>query len=576
MISDNESYSLDQNDSPRAMIRKNQVDASIAAMRSFDLRPRCFQEAGSTCRFDEVGKYLEDSAKFAIIHKFNEAVPASRRIPKEQGDNATYIFNRRAEGPKDGHLTPLVEYNPTLLALTSDFDPKLLNYLTGRYHDEISDEEADRVKYLSIARGANFHACGSKVMERLDNPTNENSYLSLSLLDENLQAIPGATAYVRLTQAIVEYKCFLKEHFKDTFQDYQIIAMPTTKGNGRKDQLFVVASDSKSYIFPIDIRRVPAPTNSAIGWDTKLKGEPIPMIPTIGEEDEEIQSQNLFYGRGLQIRLSEKIVTEKWNCAGAFHSLVLDYQKNYHFFTNGSMDKNGLINTYMEVRPHGMRTFRKVHFYSEQFHEKSDWDILPNSALNKRYHRNDTGVIWSKVTPEHQWEYSNAKTTYWNKLNKPRGTACCIDLLWGENNDEIVKVGISHLVSKERGYVSRFYAFEQKAPSFKVVATSGLFCLGGKKETDINSDSQIFSAPDKVNLQMNVTSYDCPQITFASGLADYQGDSNYAVLSYGVNDCYSRSIVISKERIREFLDLKLARLKHSSQSQGISKQIALK
>ena len=116
-------------------------------------RPSYFDTNGTPCRYDE---YDEPS----------DAIPVIRRIPKNQGNNATYISQRRSKGPKDGTLTALVEYNPTLLPLTSDFDPVLLDYLTGRYHEDISDEEADKVKYLSIARGTNSHNCGGGTRRR--------------------------------------------------------------------------------------------------------------------------------------------------------------------------------------------------------------------------------------------------------------------------------------------------------------------------------------------------------------------------------------------------------------------------
>jgi hypothetical protein len=87
------------------------------------------------------------------------------------------------------------------------------------------------------------------------------------------------------------------------------------------------------------------------------------------------------------------------------------------------------------------------------------------------------------------------------------------------------------------------------------VAVNGPFCLGRKAQTDINAETQIFPRPEKNNLIVGNETYDCPHVTFASGLVDYQADTNYAVLSYGVNDCYSRSIVISKKRIVAFLNL---------------------
>ena len=204
------------------------VVGEITAASLSSEAPSCLRD-GSPCRYDDMGKYLEASALFTIIHKQSDAIPARRRIPKSQANNATYIAERRSKGPPDGSLTALVEYNPTLLPLTSDLDPKLIHHLTGRHHPGITDEEADRAKYLSVARGGNLHICGNS-MRRKDNPTKEQSYLVLALLDEKLQPIPGASAAVRPFQAIMPSSCF-KTWDDDPFQDFQIAAVRSTKGN---------------------------------------------------------------------------------------------------------------------------------------------------------------------------------------------------------------------------------------------------------------------------------------------------------------------------------------------------------
>jgi hypothetical protein len=535
----------DEKESSKTQAVERTNGAKVVESTSTSSRPSCFDNNGTPCRYDDVGKYLEESAKFTIIHRPSDAIPAVRKIPKNQGNNATYIAERRSKGPKDGSLTALVEYNPTLLPLTSDFDPVLLNYLTGRYHKDISDEEADKVKYLSIARGANFHNCGVG-MRRMNNPTEENSYLSLALLDGDLQPIPGASASLRLAQAVLPWKCYNK-FLLEPFQDYQVIAVRSTKGNDKKDQLFVMASDVGTHIFAFDIRRVPAPTNNASGWDTKVKGRPIPMIAK--HENDSHQ----FYGQGLQVRLMEdnNAPGNKMFCNAVLNSNVMDFQKNYHIF---EARRDGILTTYMEIRPHGRRSMRKVNFYADRFHKIGDWELVPNGTISEKGHRDKGNVIVNKASdgPEDQWEYPFPEKTGW-KDSGSRGTSCCIDLAWGSN--ETVKVGISHGVSEERGYVSRFYAFETKSSRFRNVAVSGPFCLGGMAEYDINAETQIFPYPDRNNLVVGNETFTCPHITFASGLVDYQADANYAILSYGVNDCYSRSIVISKDRIREFLNL---------------------
>eukprot|EP00978_Attheya_sp_CCMP212_P032598 scaffold128086_cov46-Attheya_sp.AAC.1 len=53
--------------------------------------PSCFDDKKTPCRYDDVGKYLEESSKFSIIHRPSDAIPTHRRIPKSQGSNASYI-----------------------------------------------------------------------------------------------------------------------------------------------------------------------------------------------------------------------------------------------------------------------------------------------------------------------------------------------------------------------------------------------------------------------------------------------------------------------------------------------------
>mmetsp|Transcript_17112 Transcript_17112/g.22211 ORF Transcript_17112/g.22211 Transcript_17112/m.22211 type:complete len:646 (-) Transcript_17112:105-2042(-) len=530
--------------------------------KSINHRPSCLdaQTHGqdNPCRFDEIGKYLEESAKFTSVFPQNDAIPETRRIPAEQGNNSTYILEAREKGPDDGSLTPLVDYNPSLLPLTDDLDPVLLDHLTGRYHKQISDEDADRVKYLSVSRSTNFHLCGGSV-RRANHTTREHSYMSLALLDDDLKPIPGASASIRFGQAVLPWNCY-KRSKMDAFLDFHIIAVRSTKGNIKKDQLFVITFDAPgAYIFPIDIRRVPAPTNDDSDWNTtKIKGKAIPMIleSSVGEYDD---GETLkFYGSGLQIRLMERRWangTNKYICTAYFKSNFMDKWKNYHIFDVKQQD--GSFDTYMEIRPHNDHQVRKVNFYADHFHVIEDWEFVPNFNIitpsRGGYYRNRTDVIESK------------EETFKERWSSPafphvpfRGTTCCIDLEYGggKDNRQMVKVGISHTVSREgRIYLSKFYAFETESGKFHTVSVSGLFCLGRMISDDINAESQIF--PVAGQFVINEETYDCPVVTFATSLVEYQADPNYVVISYGVNDCYSRSIVVSKERIREFLGLQM-------------------
>jgi hypothetical protein len=512
-------------------------------------RPSCFDD-GKLCRFDDIGKYLEDASKFTIIHAPTDAIPNRRRIPSSMANNATYIASRHNSGPKDGSQTSLADYNPTLLPLNSDLDDKLLDYLTGRYHPDITNEEADRAKYLLISRASNLHNCGLS-MRRLNRTVNEHSYLSLALLDDNLQHIPGASASVLAYQALLP-ECIEKSYLSP-FQDYQIIAARSTIGNKKKDQLFMMASDVKTVITPIDIRRVPRPTNDAKGWNTKIKSKPIPMIQ---QKDDEFSI--LFYGTGLQVRFMENIRPPKVkSCVTILAYNSFDWKKNYHVFDIPDPDGKGAMLTYTELRPHNIRKTRKVNFYSDKFDRLGDWELVPNGTIHlKKDGKRDVNDIQTNQfrggEPSQQFDAIKGVVM---PLMSGRGTACCVDIDLGQN--QTFKVGISHSTTDSRGYISRFYAFDLRPPRFLIVAMSGPFCLGGlNSDSDINADLQIFPMPDTRHLHASNITFECPAVTFASGITEYQADKNYVVISYGVNDCYSRSIVVPKQRIIEFLDIK--------------------
>ena len=47
--------------------------------------------------------------------------------------------------------------------------------------------------------------------------------------------------------------------------------------------------------------------------------------------------------------------------------------------------------------------------------------------------------------------------------------------------------------------------------------------------------------------------FDCPRITFVSGITEHATDSNKAIISYGINDCTSRIMVVSKSDLARLL-----------------------
>ena len=105
--------------------------------------------------------------------------------------------------------------------------------------------------------------------------------------------------------------------------------------------------------------------------------------------------------------------------------------------------------------------------------------------------------------------------------------------------------------------MSRFYAFED-TPPYKVVARTGKFCFGYPTKEDqslhplsdmqnntaLGANEQLWFAFEKLN---------CPRIHFVSGMTTKYGDDSKVIISYGINDCLSRFVEVSKFEIARML-----------------------
>ena len=112
-------------------------------------------------------------------------------------------------------------------------------------------------------------------------------------------------------------------------------------------------------------------------------------------------------------------------------------------------------------------------------------------------------------------------------------------------------------------YLSRFVAYDP-LPPFDIVARSGWFCLGfaAPGETGGNTLAgrnvqyrmDLFTrGSSSSNSDNNDTTFACPMVHFASGIAEFLSDSSKAIISYGVADCHPRMIVVEKEDIAKRL-----------------------
>jgi hypothetical protein len=77
-------------------------------------------------------------------------------------------------------------------------------------------------------------------------------------------------------------------------------------------------------------------------------------------------------------------------------------------------------------------------------------------------------------------------------------------------------------------------------------------------ETDDGYSAQWVSERAMTNRTAPIMVHDeeirCPLITFASGMTEMIGrDGNNVIITYGVDDCYSRSIIVPKKKIELLL-----------------------
>ncbi len=445
----------------------------------------------------------------------------------------------------------------------SDIDDKLLSYLTGTYHPSFTDEDANKVVYISVERSTNHHSCGVQ-LRRANHTSAEQCLFAFALLDYKLQPIPGAEVVVDLDHYILWRHINITKKESDIcfFNDVTMFAARSTKNNPKKDQLFLMSSNVQdgTAIFPIDIRRTPHFTEDDEGWDTKLVGSPLPK---------EMYEDGTLYGEGLQLRLVEEGKNKAY-VRGRFHRFIdtfggyVDYEKNYHAFEAS----DGVI--WLETNPVFPHSTSMTNFFFEKGLSRLDQiNFFPNTTLSRktRFLRRQTNKNRGAAVRFEMYrkpERTSFSTISAKEIVQPykrdfRGTACCIDLhidADGKQNT-LVKVGLGHSVTwKGRAYLSFFYAF-LPYPPFHVVAYSGYFCLGGMKVSDNGvADHWMSQQIGVFNQTMSVLNqtYNCPVITFASSMVPLVGDDGKVIVSYGVNDCYSRSIVIPKEKIRMLLE----------------------
>jgi len=130
-------------------------------------------------------------------------------------------------------------------------------------------------------------------------------------------------------------------------------------------------------------------------------------------------------------------------------------------------------------------------------------------------------------------------------LSQPRGGGCCISLggaHTGDGSPELL-VGIGHYKHRhDYTYAHYLYAMSARPP-FRIVAVSTAFCWPSLLSRENPRDAN----------HSNATT--CERVQMSMSIAEASDDSQRAVITYGVEDCASRAVVVSKVEIARYLGL---------------------
>jgi hypothetical protein len=169
---------------------------------------------------------------------------------------------------------------------------------------------------------------------------------------------------------------------------------------------------------------------------------------------------------------------------------------------------------------------------------------------------------------EEMFPQSSLKVPIWLR---DRGSACCTEMIHRTTNRAVL-VAVVHPKTVFPGktlppgvtpntYLSRWIAFEPTHP-YKIVARSGMFCLGYPDEMDglvnvTDSNSSLYQNPlattQMIPLRFAGVSHSCPRIHFVMGMVEKVDDKDSVLISYGVSDCLSRIVEIRKDDIHAVL-----------------------
>jgi hypothetical protein len=223
--------------------------------------------------------------------------------------------------------------------------------------------------------------------------------------------------------------------------------------------------------------------------------------------------------------------------------------KNFNYFVDPELQQPSV-----ELWPTGPHTVRDI-----DLNEPCQRQLEPSNTYFGD--SKDDGITSSFPTLE-ELDFPSLRRME-SILTRGRGSACCVP--FHDHNNRTLYMGIQHKKTPSQRnrnlpqnltsnhYLSSLYAFEPKPP-YRIVAQSGLFCLGFPPGDD-DQNMALVRMTSWRKLVLGGRQYDCPRIHFVSGITLTAGDPNSVIVAYGINDCLSRFVEFRLSDLQELLFL---------------------
>mmetsp|Transcript_34072 Transcript_34072/g.69537 ORF Transcript_34072/g.69537 Transcript_34072/m.69537 type:complete len:861 (-) Transcript_34072:776-3358(-) len=504
-------------------------------------------------RFDKAAPKISKSVALVL-----PSLPEELRIPSRRHEDIEDFLTEKydAREETDRYIPFLVEYNPSLVQIPLGLKPSLPH----------------EAAYLTTLRVTPANNCfKEEVYSNLKSNRKEvwdsmmwtsTNHLGLAVLDRHYQMIPGYDAIIDLANEMKMQKT--NGHFgvEPSFMDYRLATL-----NG---EVYLNINTDTVIITKLMIR-----SKDFVKYDRRYYSQ----IKT----KRMFNVKPLYGGEKLDITLLHQFNTI-WSGGSR--------GKNYALFTvPNATHPNAPDSIYAEIN---VNPYHKVsQIYPDEIEMLKKKDVKTRTRRNymldgimqrKVKHNNATvsnrapHASFSTVD-EHWFPGNNAPFEPFSPV--AHGGACCIELRKSQvlpvgnamktfGDHEYLLVGIAHSPVKWKHwynyhgvpesdkallpfqhYVSFLYAFEPYPP-FNLRARSGYFCLGypGEDEGTVNPNSVLtFNR----KLRQHNETFNCAQIHFVSTLVEKVDEDNTIVIGFGLNDCTSRLVEVSKQEIAKLL-----------------------